>query len=628
MRLFLLFMLAGAGWAPGQDTEPVRTSITVAGEIEAATPVPAQSFGKVDLQRMPGVNLDDRLRLVPGFSLFRRTNSTTANPTTQGVSLRGLGSTGASRTLVLWDGVPLNSPFGGWVYWTRVSPEQLERVEVTRSAATSVFGDRAMGGTLGFFSRSAGTRAASVSYEGGNRNTHELAGSGALSLGKGWSVSGGGRGFTTDGWRIVPDSFAGAVDRAANVRFAGGTARADWSGTADRLFLRFDMLAEERGNGTELQRNSTGLGSVAAHYARSLNAQWSISGLAFHNREEFRASFSSIAANRQTERLTSLQSVPAEGTGFAGMVRRAGTNWNLLAGGDFHRAEGYSNETLFPAGFRVGGGVQLQSGVFAQGDMKLGIARVYGGLRRHDTGTSVFWSPSGGVAVGGGSWRAFAAANRAFRAPTLNELFREFRAGNAVTLANPNLRAETLRGVEAGGQWKRERWRASVTGFYNEMGDLIVNVTRSTTPALITRQRDNAGSATVRGAEAAVTGEFGRWLAEFSWLLADSRFASGLRIPQIPKNQGNALLTWRRNGTLLTGGLRASSLQFEDDLNRFGLPGFAVWHLSARQPLARGLAATMTLENAFDREVVAGYSPTPLLGPPRQVRLGLRWDWQ
>ena len=71
------------------------------------------------LQQTPGVNLDDRLRQVPGFSLFRRSSSLVANPTTQGVSLRAIGSSGASRTLVLWDGIPINDPFGGWVYWTR-----------------------------------------------------------------------------------------------------------------------------------------------------------------------------------------------------------------------------------------------------------------------------------------------------------------------------------------------------------------------------------------------------------------------------------------------------------------------------------------------------------------------------
>ena len=72
------------------------------------------------LQEVAGTDLDDRLRDIPGFSLFKRSSSVVANPTTQGVSLRGIGSSGASRTLMLWDGVPANDPFGGWVYWSQI----------------------------------------------------------------------------------------------------------------------------------------------------------------------------------------------------------------------------------------------------------------------------------------------------------------------------------------------------------------------------------------------------------------------------------------------------------------------------------------------------------------------------
>src|SRR5438270_244418 len=133
--------------------EPVRTSITVTEKISAEAPANVSEITSQDLERTPGTNLDDRLRQVPGFSLFRRNSSVIANPTTQGISLRGIGSSGASRTLVLFDGVPANDPFGGWVYWTRFIPEDLERVEISRGASTSVFGDMAMGGAIGLFSR-------------------------------------------------------------------------------------------------------------------------------------------------------------------------------------------------------------------------------------------------------------------------------------------------------------------------------------------------------------------------------------------------------------------------------------------------------------------------------------------
>ena len=126
------------------------------------------------LQESPGTNLDDRLRDVPGFSLFRRSSSLVANPTTQGISLRGIGSSGASRTLVLWDGIPANDPFGGWVYWTQFVPDEIGRAEISRGAATSIFGDRAMSGAIGLFSRPAEKLHVLAEYEYGNESTHDI----------------------------------------------------------------------------------------------------------------------------------------------------------------------------------------------------------------------------------------------------------------------------------------------------------------------------------------------------------------------------------------------------------------------------------------------------------------------
>ena len=72
----------------------------------------------------PALTTDDLLRQVPGFSLFRRSSSRVSNPTTQGVSLRGLGASGPSRAMVLEDGIPMVDPFGGWVYWDRIPRER------------------------------------------------------------------------------------------------------------------------------------------------------------------------------------------------------------------------------------------------------------------------------------------------------------------------------------------------------------------------------------------------------------------------------------------------------------------------------------------------------------------------
>lgn len=574
---------------------------------------------------LPGVNLDDRLRMVPGFTLFRRTSSLAANPTTQGVSLRGLGSTGASRTLPLWDGIPANSPFGGWVYWTRLDPELIERMEVTRGAPLSVFGDKAMGGAIALFSREPQARAAWLGYEGGNAGTHQVSGGVESRLARRWALGGSARALHTDGFYIVPEEARGPVDERAGVRFAAAAVRASYNDGGRRVFLRGDVLAEERANGTALTRNSTGAGTLAANWWQQ-KGRGAINVLAYHTREEYRATFSAIGAGRQTERLTARQSVPSHATGAAALWQRAGARWSLTAGGDLARAWGESRETLYPAGSRTGGGAQTQQGLFAQASAAAGPVRLFGGLRRHDPGRSAaFWMPSGGAAAGGERWRARISAYRALRAPTLNELYRDFRAGNALTLANPALQPESLRGVEAGWDYTQGPWRLSLTGFHNRMGGLITNVTRSVTPQLITRQRDNAGAAGVRGAEAMARWRRGSFFGEGAWLMADARFAAGERIPQTARQQGSFLAGWQGARSSITAGLRASSAQFEDDRNLFLLPGYAVWQAAARQRVGERVEIHAAIENAANRRVIAGFSPTPLLASPRLWRLGLRW---
>ena len=608
-----------------QTLPPVVSSITVNERISLEAPASLTVLDKEIVNAVPGINLDDRLRMVPGFSLFRRSSSLVANPTTQGISLRGLGSTGASRTLVLWDGVPANDPFGGWVYWTRFDPIEMERVEVARGASTSIFGDRAMSGAISMFTRPAEKRHIHGGYEGGSQNTHSLY-AGYTDIWKRLAITVGSRALTTEGYYIVPESARGPIDRKANVRFASGDVKLDWLADANRFSLKFDALAEERGNGTYLTYNSTSFGEISGNYSHSWLGE-TLNILGYHTREEYHASFTSIGANRISERVTLLQTVPAESTGGAGMFRVTRSNWNALFGGDVQNVEGYSLETLFPPGRRVGGGSLIQRGVFGQTDFTAGAVKLFLGAREHNTGQgNNFFSPSAGFATGRGRMRLRGSVNRSFRAPTLNELYRQFRVGNALTLANAALRPETSFGAEAGVDYRGERTRASLTVFRNDIGDLITNVTLSVTPSLITRQRQNAASALSKGAEFDVRRRWGNWEGSLGYLFVQSVYSNAKFLPQVPRHQGSAQLTYQHQGTMFAAGVRPMGPQYEDDLNQFRLAGFMVAQISVQQHLTKSMSAIVAVENMLDKQYPVGYSPTVLVGAPRQWRMGLRWD--
>jgi outer membrane cobalamin receptor len=605
----------------------VRTSITVIENVEAETPASVTVLGSKKIRETPGDNLDDRLRNVPGFSLFRRSSSLVAHPTTQGISLRGIGSSGASRTMVLWDGIPANDPFGGWVYWTQFQPEELERIEVSRGASTSVFGDRAMGGAIAIFSRPPQRYFLHGQYEGGNEDTHDVS-AGFSTLFSRLGVSLDGRAYTTGGYFIVPLAIRGPIDRKAGIDFVTSSVRLDYLGAANRLFFKTSVLAEDRKNGTILQNNSTGLGTISLHYQGEHDRD-TFSLLGFRTQEDFHSAFSAIGVDRKTETLSYRQTVPSDGTGGAGYWNHKTQQWNLLGGADFFRAEGTSTDSLFPTGKRIGGGTQLQHGVFGQADATWKAMKFFAGLRHQFTGQdTTFLSPSAGVVVGRGVLRARASVYRSFRAPTLNELFRVFRTGNVQTNANPLLKPETLFGSEAGFDLVGESSRVRVTFFRNSIEDLITNITLSSTPALITRQRANAASALGRGAEFNATQRFGDFTGELGYLFVESRYGTGARLPQVARHQGSAQLMFQKHGTLATLGMRSFSYAFDDDLNtpRFLLPGFAVMQLMVRQRITPQLTAIASFDNLLDRQFYTQFSPNANTGAPRLWRIGLRWE--
>jgi outer membrane cobalamin receptor len=611
---------------PPQDSpEPLKTVVTVVGNVSAETPANLTVVDAAALDSTAGTDLDDRLRAIPGFTLYKRASSVVANPTTQGVSLRGLGSSGASRTLMLWDGVPVNDPFGGWVYWTQFIPDEIESVEIARGGSISAFGDRAMSGTITLITRPPEALHLLADYQTGNENTQDVT-AGFTDVWGPWALSAAVRGFATDGYYIVPESLRGAVDRRADVRFSASDLRLDRGTAIGDVFVRVNLLAEERANGTELTHNATSLGTAAVHYAHQFGSD-SISLIAYDTQEGFHSSFSSVTNNRNTEKITYLQAVPSDAQGGSGFWQRHHAHWNLLAGGDLDRVHGVDTDLLVPTGIRVAGGTIVEGGVFAQGDVELGAWRLFGGMRENFTGrTGEFLSPTAGAAWAVKRTRLRTSIYRGFRAPTLNELYRNFSVGNTFTEANPNLKPETVWGGEAGADWNLENTAIRVTAYRNSLANLITNVTLSSSATSIVRQRQNAAAAVSEGVESEFTRHWGAWSGELRYMFAGARYSTGYRISQVPRHQGAAHVAWHGKSTLLSAGVRAFDYQFDDDLNQYRLPGYSTVEFVASQRLVKQLSAEASIENLIGKVFYTAATPTPTIGEPRLWRIGLKWQ--
>lgn len=603
-----------------------------------------------ELRATAAATVDDALRQVPGFALFRRSGSRFANPTTQGVSLRGLGASGASRALVLADGIPLNDPFGGWVYWGRVPRISLDRIEVLRGAGSDLYGSAALGGVIQLLRKEPSEPALAAEASYGERETPEASFFAAMRRG-GWSASLGAEAFRTGGYVPVEPEARGAVDTPAASRHSAVDLTVERRFGADgRAFVRGSRFEEDRDNGTRLQVNDTTLRQASAGMDAGAAGGW-LSLRAWGSDQDYDQTFTAVAADRGSERLIREQRVPAESLGGSAQWSRAlGDRHALVAGLDVREVEGTSRETVPGNPVRSSsGGTQRTAGLFVEDLLSLTprVSLTLGGRvdgwrnegRQGGEREEIAFSPRASLLVRATDrWAWTASAYRGFRAPTLNELYRAFRVGDVLTLANEDLRAERLAGAETGAIFTSEGGRLTSRGvlFWMEVDRTVANVTLSAAPGLITRQRRNLGRTRSRGLEWEGTARLGdRWTLSGGYLLSDATVESapgdeelvGLRLSQVPRHQASLQLRFA-DPDLADLGLQArwTGDQFDDDRNQFRLGSFVTVDALLSRELGRGVGLFLAAENLLDERYEIGRTPIRTLGPPRTVRLGVRFE--
>ncbi len=625
-------------------------------------------LGQKELETTAALTLDDSLRQVPGFSLFRRSGSRTANPTTQGVSLRGLGASGASRAVVLADGIPLNDPFGGWVYWDRVPLVSVAEVEVLRGSASQLYGSAALGGVVNIVTKTRRANSFLLETSYGNESTPS---SSVFLSGKtrDWSASLAAEIFNTDGYVLVSPSERGPVDSPAGSRHSVVSMRAERRfGESKYVFGAISFFGESRRNGTPLQTNRTHIrqfsfgGELASTQAGAFSAR------SYGGTQVYDQNFSAISADRGSETLTRIQRVPAQVVAFSSQW--SSPQWhgqNLVAGFESHTVRGASDEIVFVNGRAsslVGAGgreqtlggyfedlVTLGSRFFLNVGARIDHWRNYralsatrpitpttaGRLIQFPNRAETAFSPQfSGVYKVNSHLSLVFSGGRAFRAPTLNELYRSFRVGNVLTLANENLQAEHLTGGEAGVRVTALNDRLVIRGtpFWNEVTRPVANVTLQTTPALITRQRQNLGRTRSRGFEAEADARINNfWKLTAGYLFADAtvvRFPAnialeGLSIPQTPRHQFTFQAQYA-NPSILSIGVqgRASSSQFDDDQNLFRLGSYFVLDATASRRVSSRVDLFVAAENLFNERYEIGKTPVTTIGPPVLLRVGFR----
>jgi vitamin B12 transporter len=524
------------------------------------------------------------LRSVPGLDVSRQGSDGALTS----VFLRGTNST---QTLVLVDGARVNSPFFAGYDFSALTTENVERIEIVRGPFSALYGSDAIGGVIQIFTRGAtGATTARATLEAGSAGQRQ------------------GAGFVTTG--------AGPLGISASFRDArvdGDRSNEDWRerNGSFRVESRLGEDARVAVEGSILDGETGNPGAVG-------NFDPTARGLFREERIALPVSFSPAEGHRANVLFASVDSKPSfrdpvngfdsdtDARSLQGRVSDAWTSGahSLTAFGSWDRwkVDDHSN-----FGTNLSGQVSTLWGAGLQDAIRLGASlTATAGLRydRHSEFGSA-WSPRATLAwlSSDSLWKARLSAGRAFRAPTVGELFYPF-------FGNPDLAPERSSSYEAGVERYFAGGRAEISLFWNDLTNLIA-------PDFTTSQNKNIGRARTRGVEAAWQLRLLASLdadVSYTYLDAQDRVA-GTALLRRPRHRASVSLSWRPVPPL-TVSPRAVFVGSRRDIDglTFGptespsytrVDLFARWDLGHVAPYAR-------LENATDRRYaeVNGY-PAP-----------------
>lgn len=624
------------------------------------------SFTQDDLARRAPLTIDQLLLTDPSFSLYRAQDATFANPTAAGVSLRRTGATATSRTLILRDGIPQNDPFGGWISWARYSPSLLDSVRILPAAQATAWGNQSAAGVIHLRSRQPDDSLHVMQGTYGSRGTYGFSSSndfvsedGSAALQASVFALG------TDGHHPLDASQRGVIDRPLSLEATGADLRSVWKPSGNfTLDSSISFFEEERGNGTVLNRNATEALDL------SLRATWELATMTnqatvYFQRRDFEAAFSSAADERNIEAIALDQfDVPATGVGGSYSSRLSlSDERNLTLGMDARHLDGETNERVaFDGRIRTAGGEQTFLGLFTQletplpHELKLSAsARIdyyrnsSGSLREVRTDGTLrtsedypardSWEPSFGLTLSrqvSDTLHFSAAVSTAFRAPTLNELYRPFRVRDDQTNANPALDPERFYSGELTAiltPTESLEWRNTL--FAHLINDAIANVPLGANLA----QRQNVEEARVWGIESRLNYQPCEEIsATLAYQFTETEFSESRTQPLLenapfplsPQHRLTAAISLQATSRLtLEASTAFSSASYDDALATRRLESYWTSGISAGYEVSENLTLIGRIDNLFDVRIPTALDSSFLssYGAPRTALLTARYRW-
>ncbi len=606
------------------------------------------------LQYSPSMQLDDIIRFTPGVNVNRSTGIYSQRPM---VTLRGLSGDEQARTLVLMNGVPINTSDEGGVNWNRINMHDIEKIEIFKGPGSSLYGNNAMGGVINLITKKPQKPQevhSVVSY--GTYNTVRQDLNVRLRTDEGYYGVLSQYYRQSDGFINIPDADRTPFDIARNLEELGVSARVGHD--TRELFnweLQYDVFRDKRGEGQQIvtpegtYRNfNTNLlrGTVKGErdgISYNFSAYYQMENYYDVNENMRGDNYSRFDVNSYREDKGVFANVNSQlsdnNTITAGVEYKSGS----ISGGDYYQTEpfdtvinegrlttfaGYiqnehaflENRIRFTAGLRFDH-VTFSDGNYFSTDPWSTIPEL----------TDNSWmaiSPRAGARFNFiDNFSGYISYSHGFRASILDDLTRTGWMWVGPKYANPGLQPESIVNYETGiDYYPFSNMKVSASAFlmngtdflyYVETGDMIFG-----RPIY---RRENVTDVQVKGFEAEmVYNIFNNLRVTGGYSYTDSRISRFDERPElenkylkyVPKHNASLSLFWQNRIADISARAMYKAEQYGDDINERVLEEYITVDLMASRGLGERFTGSVEIHNVFDNthmETINYISPGRLI---------------
>ena len=667
-----ILVLAAAGGlvlgAQATDDQGEKKAVKLGEVVVTATrreipveeaPASVTVIDRAEIEASPGEKVDDILRNVPG--VFVESHHGLDTPPRRAVFLRGVGREQA-RTLILVDGIPINNMNNGWVEWSKIPKDNIERIEIVRGPASSLYGSNALGGVINIITRRPTKPSHTVlkfTYGSWDTWTTRLTQSGKFDS---FTYYLSGEYYRTHGYIAERERQAYNIRRFRREHNLMG--RFTWAPDENTLLtLGLGSHLARRGHGREYFWLDYDSKDGYLRCRRELEG-YDLEGTLYFAHERWDAHMDSPANNYATE--ASQEHIPFQKIGaIVQSSIEVSESDTLTVGGDFAFGKVHWKPEFFLGPPRQAGseGKQTHFSIFAENELRLfgeTLAVTLGGrmdwVRSFD-GEAFDTNPPGPPApfandYDSQTWRQFnpkmglvyhvsetttarATVARGFRAPTLYDLYTSITRGPNLYRSNPDLEPETLVSYELGlDHYFTPNLLGRITAYHSDAKDYIGRIQVGQMGPSAIYQYQNLSQVDIDGVESELRYRFNdAWSGFLSYTYTRSEVdeaenrpdLEGKDLPYTPRHMARLGLAFSRpdlfdfNVQLTYVGRRYSD---EDNTRQGRLFDYLTVDLHLAKKVTKATTLALDVQNLFDIEYEAFCGPWGKLLAPGRVITG------